>query len=64
MLELSSFQLDGMYRFRADVAVLMNITPTTSTGYDHSFERYADAKCASRTTSGHATASSTRPTTR
>ena len=44
VLELSSFQLDGMYRFRADVAVLMNITPDHLDRYDHSFERYADAK--------------------
>ena len=44
VLELSSFQLDGMYRFRADVAVLLNITPDHLDRYDHSFERYADAK--------------------
>lgn len=44
VLELSSFQLDGMYKFRADVAVLMNITPDHLDRYDHSFEKYAASK--------------------
>lgn len=44
VLELSSFQLDGMYDFRADVAVLMNITPDHLDRYDYSFEKYADSK--------------------
>lgn len=44
VLELSSFQLDGMYRFRADVGVLMNITPDHLDRYDHCFQLYADAK--------------------
>ena len=44
VLELSSFQLDGMYDFRADVAVLMNITPDHLDRYDHSFEKYARSK--------------------
>lgn len=34
VLELSSFQLDGMYRFRAHVGVLMNITPRHLVRYD------------------------------
>ena len=44
VLELSSFQLDGMYRFRADVAVLMNITPDHLDRYDYCFQNYVDAK--------------------
>lgn len=44
VLELSSFQLDGMYDFRADVAVLMNITPDHLDRYDYSFEKYAASK--------------------
>ncbi len=32
VLELSSFQLDGMYDFKADIAILLNITLTTWTG--------------------------------
>ena len=44
VLEISSFQLDGMYRFRADVAVLMNITPDHLDRYDHCFQNYVDSK--------------------
>ncbi len=44
VLELSSFQLDGMYRFRAHIGVLTNITPDHLDRYDHSFENYAAAK--------------------
>ena len=44
VLELSSFQLDGMYDFRADVGVLMNITPDHLDRYDYSFQNYADSK--------------------
>lgn len=44
VVELSSFQLDGMYRFKADVAVLTNITPDHLDRYDHKFENYIDAK--------------------
>lgn len=44
VLELSSFQLDGMYRFRADIAVLMNITPDHLDRYDHCFQNYVDSK--------------------
>ena len=44
VLELSSFQLDGMYRFRAHIGVLMNITPDHLDRYDHCFQNYIDAK--------------------
>ena len=44
VLELSSFQLDGMYDFRADVGVLMNITPDHLDRYDYSFLNYVDSK--------------------
>ncbi len=44
VLEISSFQLDGMYDFRADIAVLMNITPDHLDRYDYKFENYAASK--------------------
>jgi UDP-N-acetylmuramoylalanine--D-glutamate ligase len=44
VLELSSFQLDGMYDFKADIAVLMNITPDHLDRYDHCFQNYINAK--------------------
>lgn len=44
VLELSSFQLDGMYKFRAHIGVLMNITPDHLDRYDHCFQKYIDAK--------------------
>lgn len=44
VLEISSFQLDGMFDFKADVAVLLNITPDHLDRYDHDFEKYARAK--------------------
>lgn len=44
VLELSSFQLDGMKDFRADVAVLMNITPDHLDRYNFSFDAYAASK--------------------
>ena len=44
VIELSSFQLDGMYEFKADVAVLMNITPDHLDRYDHNFQNYIDSK--------------------
>ena len=44
VVELSSFQLDGMFRFRADIAVLTNITPDHLDRYDHKFENYIDSK--------------------
>lgn len=44
IIELSSFQLDDMYDFRANIAVLLNITPDHLDRYDFKFENYADAK--------------------
>ena len=44
VIELSSFQLDGMYDFRADVAVLTNITPDHLDRYDFKFENYINSK--------------------
>ena len=44
VVELSSFQLDGMFDFRADIAVLTNITPDHLDRYDHKFENYIDSK--------------------
>ena len=44
VLELSSFQLDGMFKFRAHIGVLMNITPDHLDRYDYSFQNYADSK--------------------
>ncbi len=44
VLELSSFQLDGMYDFRAEVGVLMNITPDHLDRYDYKFDNYAESK--------------------
>lgn len=44
VLEISSFQLDGMFDFKADIAVLMNITPDHLDRYGGSFDRYAASK--------------------
>ena len=44
VIELSSFQLDNMYDFRANIAVLMNITPDHLDRYDHKMQNYVDAK--------------------
>ena len=44
VLELSSFQLDGMFDFRADISVLMNITPDHLDRYNYKFEDYAAGK--------------------
>ncbi len=44
VIELSSFQLDNMYDFKADVAILLNITPDHLARYDHKMENYAAAK--------------------
>ena len=44
VIELSSFQLDGMYRFRANVAVLMNITPDHLDRYNYQMQNYVDSK--------------------
>lgn len=44
VLELSSFQLEGVYDFKADIAVLLNITPDHMDRYDHNLQNYVDAK--------------------
>ena len=44
VIELSSFQLDNMYDFRANVAVLLNITPDHLDRYDFKMQNYVDAK--------------------
>lgn len=44
VIELSSFQLDGMFEFRADIAVLMNITPDHLDRYDYNLQNYIDSK--------------------
>lgn len=44
VIELSSFQLDGMYDFRADIAILMNITPDHLDRYDYKLQNYIDSK--------------------
>lgn len=44
VIELSSFQLDNMYEFRANIAVLMNITPDHLDRYGQCMQNYVDAK--------------------
>ena len=44
VIELSSFQLDNMYQFRANIAILLNITPDHLDRYDNSMQNYTDAK--------------------
>lgn len=44
VIELSSFQLENMYDFKADIAVITNITPDHLDRYDHKMENYAAAK--------------------
>jgi UDP-N-acetylmuramoylalanine--D-glutamate ligase len=44
IIELSSFQLDNMYRFRANIAILLNITPDHLDRYDNKMQNYTDAK--------------------
>ncbi|MBN1338646.1 MAG: UDP-N-acetylmuramoyl-L-alanine--D-glutamate ligase [Bacteroidales bacterium] len=44
VIELSSFQLDGMFGFKADIAVLLNITPDHLDRYGYCFENYARSK--------------------
>lgn len=44
VLELSSFQLDGMYDFKADIAIITNITPDHLDRYDHNMLNYIKAK--------------------
>ena len=44
VLELSSFQLDNMYDFKADIAIITNITPDHLDRYDHKMENYVRSK--------------------
>ncbi|MCQ2329373.1 MAG: UDP-N-acetylmuramoyl-L-alanine--D-glutamate ligase [Paludibacteraceae bacterium] len=44
VIELSSFQLDGMYDFRADIAILLNITPDHLDRYEYQFQNYINSK--------------------
>ena len=44
VIELSSFQLDGMYDFKADIAVLLNITPDHLDRYNYNIQEYTDSK--------------------
>ena len=44
VVELSSFQLDGMYQFKADIAILLNITPDHLDRYDYKMQNYVDSK--------------------
>ena len=44
VLEISSFQLDNMFTFRADVSVLMNITPDHLDRYEFEMQNYTDSK--------------------
>jgi UDP-N-acetylmuramoylalanine--D-glutamate ligase len=44
VLELSSFQLDDMFEFRADIAMLLNITPDHLDRYNYEMQNYVDSK--------------------
>lgn len=44
VIELSSFQLDNMYNFRAHIAVLLNITPDHLDRYDYKMQSYVNSK--------------------
>ena len=44
IIELSSFQLDNMYDFRADIAILLNVTPDHLDRYQNCMQNYVDAK--------------------
>ncbi|MBN1144260.1 MAG: UDP-N-acetylmuramoyl-L-alanine--D-glutamate ligase [Bacteroidales bacterium] len=44
VIELSSFQLDGMYEFKADIAILLNITSDHLDRYDYNLQNYIDSK--------------------
>ena len=44
VIELSSFQLDNMYDFKADIAILLNITPDHLDRYNNDFNQYIQSK--------------------
>ncbi len=53
VIELSSFQLDNMYDFRADIAILLNITPDHLDRYEYSMDKYADGRPRHRRQAAH-----------
>ncbi len=44
VIELSSFQLDNMYKFKANIAILLNITPDHLDRYEYNMQNYVNAK--------------------
>ena len=44
VIELSSFQLDNMYKFKAEIAILLNVTPDHLDRYDYKMQNYTDSK--------------------
>jgi UDP-N-acetylmuramoylalanine--D-glutamate ligase len=44
VIEISSFQLDGMFEFKADLAILLNITPDHLDRYEYNLQNYVDSK--------------------
>ncbi len=44
VIELSSFQLDNMYQFKANIGVLLNITPDHLDRYNYQMQNYVDSK--------------------
>jgi UDP-N-acetylmuramoylalanine--D-glutamate ligase len=44
VIELSSFQLDGMFQFKPDISILLNITPDHLDRYGYNMQNYADSK--------------------
>ncbi|MDG1974293.1 MAG: UDP-N-acetylmuramoyl-L-alanine--D-glutamate ligase [Flavobacteriaceae bacterium] len=44
VIELSSFQLEGVFQFRPKIAVITNLSPDHLERYDNSFKKYIDAK--------------------
>lgn len=44
VIEISSFQLDGMFEFKADIAILMNITPDHLDRYEYNMQNYINSK--------------------
>ncbi len=44
VVELSSFQLDGMFEFKADIAILLNITPDHLDRYGYEMQNYVNSK--------------------
>jgi UDP-N-acetylmuramoylalanine--D-glutamate ligase len=44
VLEISSFQLDGCFRFRPNIAIILNITPDHLDRYEYNFDHYVASK--------------------